>query len=317
MMGKEPRGLGKGLSALLGDSAPMAQQLRSPVGYVNKNIAGTSTARRESSDIVRIPVGMITPNPYQPRMNFDQEALDELTASIKSLGLVQPITVRKISEGNYQIISGERRYKACCQAGMTMIPAFIREANDQGMLEMAIVENIQRENLDPIETALSYRRLIDECSLTQDQLADRLGKKRPSVANTLRLLNLPAKVQHDLKVGLISTGHAKVILGIEDENIQGQVCDAVISGDLNVRQTEDLVNDIRNGGVLPEKKPRTTKAKAALPKSWTDLGEGLGKYFKGGVSFKRSASGKGSVTIRFNSEEEVAKLLEVLENAKN
>ena len=315
-MPKEPRGLGKGLGALLGESAPIAQQLRRPVGYVNKDIAGTPAARRETSDIVRIPVGMISPNPYQPRQNFDEDALAELTASIKSLGLVQPITVRKITENNYQIISGERRYKACCRAGMTMIPAFVREANDQGMLEMAIVENIQRENLDPIETALSYRRLIDECSLTQEQLADRLGKKRPSVANTLRLLNLPPKLQHDLKVGLISTGHAKVILGVEDPAVQEQVCDAVISGSLNVRQTEDLISDIRRGGVLPAKKPRVPKAAAQLPESWVRLGDGLGRHFAAGVSLRRSSTGKGTLTVKFDSEEEVARLLEILENAK-
>ena len=197
-MSKEPRGLGRGLSALLGE-VPNADQLRKPVGYVNKEVVGTRGRQENTADILRIPVDMIEPNPFQPRMSFDQAALEELASSIRTLGLIQPITVRKITDNRYQIISGERRYKACRLAGMTTIPAYIRDANDQGMLEMAIVENVQRENLDPIELALSYQRLIEECALTQDMLADRVGKKRATVANTIRLLKLPAKVQHDIK----------------------------------------------------------------------------------------------------------------------
>ena len=173
-MSKEPRGLGKGLSALLGE-VPDADQLRKPVGYVNKEIVGARPRQENTADILRIPVDMIEPNPFQPRMSFDQGALEELASSIRTLGLIQPITVRRITERRYQIIRGERRYKACRLAGMTTIPAYIRDANDQGMLEMAIVENVQREDLDPIELALSYRRLIDECQLTQDNLADRVG----------------------------------------------------------------------------------------------------------------------------------------------
>ena len=205
-MSKPTRGLGKGLGALLGDTAGL-EQLRRPVGYVHKEVVGT-TDPQDTADVLRIPVDMIEPNPYQPRLSFDQEALQELAASIRTLGLIQPITVRKKSADRYQIISGERRFRACRLAGMDMIPAYIRDASDQGMLEMAIVENIQRENLDPIEVALSYQRLIEECNLTQEQMADRVGKKRASVTNYLRLLKLPAKVQHDLKVGLLSVGHA-------------------------------------------------------------------------------------------------------------
>ena len=218
-MSKEPRGLGRGLSALLNE-VPDANQLRKPVGYVNKEIVGTRGRQENTADILRIPVDMIEPNPFQPRMSFDQVALEELASSIRTLGLIQPITVRRITERRYQIISGERRYKACRLAGMTTIPAYIRDANDQGMLEMAIVENVQREDLDPIELALSYRRLIEECQLTQDNLAERVGKKRATVANTLRLLKLPAKVQHDIKVGLLSAGHAKAILGVESAEVQ-------------------------------------------------------------------------------------------------
>jgi ParB family chromosome partitioning protein len=186
-MSKQQKGLGKGLSALLGGGADVSS-IRKPVGYVNKDIVSTTEKPKQpAADILRIPVEMIEPNPYQPRMSFDKEALDELTDSIKTLGLIQPITVRKIAEDRYQIISGERRFRACSQVGMDMIPAYIRDTNDQGMLEMAIVENIQRENLDPIEVAMSYQRLIEECNLTQEQMAFRVGKKRASVTNFLRL----------------------------------------------------------------------------------------------------------------------------------
>ena len=243
MSNKEPRGLGRGLGAILGDSAAL-DQLRKPVGYVNKEIVSNRTQSDGSADIVRIPAGMIEPNPFQPRMSFDTEALEELTASIRSLGLIQPITVRKTDDGKYQIISGERRFRACKAAGMDMIPAYIRAASDQSMLEMAIVENIQREDLDPIEVALGYRRLIEECSLTQEQMALRIGKKRASVTNYLRLLKLPAKVQHDLKVGLLSVGHAKVILGVEDPQLQEELCDLTVKGGLSVRQLEDKVRKL-------------------------------------------------------------------------
>ena len=225
-MSNKQRGLGRGLEALMG-SVPTADQFRKPVGYINKEIAGARPV--SEADILRIPMDLIEANPFQPRSNFDPDALDELAASIRALGLIQPITVRRIASGNYQIISGERRFRACRLAGMTMIPAYVREASDQGMLEMAIVENIQRQDLDPIEVALSFQRLIDECSLTQEQMADRVGKKRATVTNALRLLKLPVKVQHDLKVGLISPGHAKALLGIEDPVLQVRLCDMVIT----------------------------------------------------------------------------------------
>ena len=204
-MSKQQRGLGKGLSALLGTDADISS-IRKPVDYVNKEVVSEDKPKTASAaDILRIPADLIEPNPYQPRMNFNQEALEELADSIRTLGLIQPITVRKTSSGRYQIISGERRFRASRLTGMEMIPAYIRDTNDQGMLEMAIVENIQRENLDPIEVAMSYQRLIEECNLTQEQMAFRVGKKRASVTNYLRLLKLPAKVQHDLKAGLLRT----------------------------------------------------------------------------------------------------------------
>ena len=310
MSNKEPRGLGRGLGAILGDSAGL-DQLRKPVGYVNKEIVGNRPRTEGSADVVRIPAGMIEPNPFQPRMSFDTEALEELTNSIRTLGLIQPITVRKTDEGKYQIISGERRFRACKAAGMDFIPAYIRAASDQGMLEMAIVENIQREDLDPIEVALGYRRLIEECNLTQEQMAERIGKKRASVTNYLRLLKLPAKVQHDLKVGLVSVGHAKVMLGVDDPQLQEQLCDMVVKGGLSVRQLEDKVRKLERG----DDRPAPSEYPQELPDEYFRVLEHIGKYFEQDISLKRSAGGKGTMTIKFNSDEEVQRFLKALDDA--
>ena len=242
-------------------------------------------------------------------MSFDQEALEELTDSIKTLGLIQPITVRRKEEGRYQIISGERRFRACRLAGMDMIPAYIREANDQGMLEMAIVENIQRENLDPIEVAMSYQRLIEECRLTQEQMAVRVGKKRASVTNSLRLLKLPAKIQHDLKVGLLSVGHAKVLLGVEDVKLQEYLCDLVIKDGLSVRQLEEKLKK------LTEDKKTEQHEAQDLPEEYFKVLEIVGRYFENNISLKRTGNGKGTMTIHFGSDEEVKKFLSALEDS--
>ena len=305
-MSKLQRGLGKGLSALLGDAGEL-EQLRAPVGYVNKEVVGASEPQ-DTADILRIPVDMIEPNPFQPRMSFDQDALQELAASIKTFGLIQPITVRKKTADRYQIISGERRFKACRLAGMDMVPAYIRDANDQGMLEMAIVENIQRENLDPIEVAMSYQRLIEECRLTQEQMADRVGKKRASVTNYLRLLKLPAKVQHDLKVGLLSVGHAKVLLGVEDQAIQEQLCDRVIKKGLSVRQLEEKIHEL-------SVKEKPSKKEVQLPDEYYKVLEHIGKFFDKDISLKRTESGKGTMTIHFDSDEEIRRFLKALDES--
>ena len=307
MSNKEPRGLGRGLGAILGDSASL-DQLRKPVGYVNKEIVGARTASEGSADIVRIPADLIEPNPFQPRMSFDTEALEELTASIRSLGLIQPITVRKTGEDKYQIISGERRYRASVMAGMDMIPAYIRDASEQGMLEMAIVENIQRENLDPIEVAMSYQRLMDECRLTQEQMADRVGKKRASVANQLRLLKLPAKVQHDLKVGLVSVGHAKVLLGVEDPAIQEALCEEIVKNGLSVRGLEEKVKNLVKIPAAKKENQQPTE----LPQMYYRLLENVGRYFGENISLKRSDSGKGTLTIRFDSDEQMERFLSAI-----
>ena len=311
-MSKQQRGLGKGISALFGDDADLGH-IRKPVGYINKEVVSEEQPQQSgpNADVLLIPVDMIEPNPFQPRMSFDQEALDELADSIRTLGLIQPITVRRKAEGRYQIISGERRFRACRLAGMAMIPAYIRDTNDQGMLEMAIVENIQREDLDPIEVALSYQRLIEECSLTQEQMAARVGKKRASVTNYLRLLKLPAKIQHDLKVGLLSVGHAKVLLGVDDTNVQEYLCDLVIKEDLSVRQLEDK---IRKMAKPEEEKP--AEETQDLPEDYFKVLEIVGKYFENNISLKRSATGKGSMTIHFSSDEEVSKFLKALEDSK-
>lgn len=311
-MKKEPRGLGKGLSALLGE-VPDADKLRQPVGYLNKEIAGARGRQENTADILRIPVDMIEPNPFQPRMSFDQTALEELAASIRTLGLIQPVTVRRTSERRYQIISGERRYKACRIVGMTTIPAYIRDTDDQGMLEMAIVENVQREDLDPIELALSYRRLIEECQLTQDSLAERVGKKRATVTNTIRLLKLPAKVQHDIKVGLLSAGHAKAILGVDAPEIQEQLCDLVIRDGLSVRELESLVRKLQIDPDAARGKVRPQQPRQELPQDYCRILEHVGKYFSRDISLKRSSNGKGVMTIRFDSDEEVRKFVKALE----
>lgn len=308
-MSSKQRGLGKGLSALLGDAGNL-DSLRSPVGYVNKDVVGTKDPQ-DTADVLRIPVNMIEPNPFQPRMSFDQDSLQELAASIRTFGLIQPITVRKKSADRYQIISGERRFKACQIAGMDMVPAYIRDANDQGMLEMAIVENIQRENLDPIEVAMSYQRLIDECSLTQEQMADRVGKKRASVTNYLRLLKLPAKVQHDLKVGLLSVGHAKVLLGLDDVVLQEKLCDFVIKNSLSVRQLEDKIKELQ----VQQQNEVKPKKEVNLPDEYYRVLEHIGKFFDKSISLKRADSGKGTMTIHFDSDDEIRRFLKALEDS--
>ena len=309
-MSQPPRGLGKGRSAILGN-IQSADDLRSPVAYSSKPAAGENTAAGATADVVRIPVNLIEPNPFQPRLSFDMEELEGLAASIRTLGLITPITVRRRADGRYQIISGERRYRACQMAGLTEVPAYVRDADDQGMLEMAIVENIQRSNLDPIEIALSYRRLMDECQLTQEVMAERLGRNRSSVANQIRLLNLPVKVQHDLKVGQISVGHAKVLLSIDDPDVQVKLCDLVIRTGMNVRQLEQKVKSLMESG-KPSPGAKRQERVHEIPQEHKDLCKEVARYCKGEISLKRSNSGKGTMTIHFNSDKEISALLDAL-----
>ena len=313
-MSQPPRGLGRGLSAILGDISG-ADDLRKPVTYQDKNKVGSPVSPRTTADVFRVPTSQISPNPYQPRLSFDSEELEGLAASIRTLGLITPITVRKIAENRYQIISGERRYRACQMVGMTEIPAYIRETDDQGMLEMAIVENVQRENLDPIEVALSYQRLLTECNLTQEQMADRLGKNRSSVANQIRLLKLPVKVQHDLKVGQISVGHAKVLLSIDDPDLQSKLCDYTIKNALNVRQLEQKVKALLAKDNAPAERPKAVEGASTMPELHKDLCREVAKYFKGKISLKRNDDGKGSITINFSSDAEVNRFLDAIKNS--
>lgn len=294
--------LGKGLGALI----PEVDSMKT---------AGTTdyTARTGKSlaSISEIPVDKITANPYQPRNNFDETALSELTESIRQLGIIQPITVRRMGLG-YQIISGERRFKAARAAGLRTIPAYIRETDNQGMLEMAIVENIQREDLDAIEVALSFQRLMDECSLTQETMADKVGKKRATVANYLRLLKLPAEIQVCIRDKRISMGHAKAILSLNDPEAQQSLCDEIVRKSLSVRQAETKAQNMlrkTQAGSSTDKKPA-----AELPDPYYRVLEIIGKYFGNNISLKRSEQGKGSITIQFSSDAEVESFLKAIEN---
>ncbi len=308
MTKQQARGLGKGLGSILGEGADISQ-FRSPVQYVNQTVG---SGKQPSEGTVRlIPVADIRPNPFQPRISFDGQALSELAESIKALGLIQPITVRRVSDDGYQIISGERRFRACKLAGMTSVPSYIRSSDDVGMLEMAIVENVQRENLDPIETAMSYQRLIDECNLTQEAMAERIGKSRVAVTNSLRLLKLPAKVQYDVKVGNISVGHAKVLLGIEDGAVQELLSDEIIREGLSVRALEQR---IRAGVARNSAKPKIQKVECDLPDEHYKVLDIIGRYFDNNVTFKRTADGKGSMTVRFASDAQMSAFLEALQN---
>lgn len=292
--------MGKGLGALIPGVDSLAT---SP--------AATAPVHNPAS-ICEIPIDKISANPYQPRSNFDEEALAELTESIRQLGIIQPITVRKIGL-RYQIISGERRFKAASAAGLQTIPAYIKETDDQGMLEMAIVENIQREDLDAIEVALSFQRLMDECSLTQETMADKVGKKRATVANYLRLLKLPAEIQVCIRDKKISMGHAKAILSLSDPMAQLSLCDDIVKRNLSVRQAETKAQNILKRSDRSEE-PEEKKVSSELPDSYYRMLEIVGKYFGNNISIKRSEQGKGSFTIQFSSDAEVESFLRALEN---
>jgi len=304
-MVKNSSALGKGLGALISDATEInrnGQKHRATFSDEDNS----QSAVNPLASVNEIPVEKIVTNPYQPRTTFDEEALAELSESIKVLGLVQPITVRQIG-AKYQIISGERRYRASKMAGLSHIPAYIVKTDDQGMLEMAIVENIQREDLNVMEVALSYRRLIEECNLTQEQMADRVGKKRTSVTNFLRLLKLPAAIQAALREGLISMGHAKCILSLEKAADMEKFCEDAIRKDWSVRILETKIKEFLAG--RPEKEHDVPE----LPESHYRVADILGKYFDNNVTVKRTEKGSGSVTIRFSSDKEIEDFLNVLE----
>ena len=293
-MAKRPA-LGRGLGALLGEHAPLPE---------SREIRRLATG--DPAAVCEIPLDQIVPNPFQPRASFDPEALAELADSIRTLGIIQPLTLRQTGPESYQIISGERRYRAALIAGLQHVPAYIRQADDTAMLEMAIVENIQREDLDPIETALSFQRLIDECKLTQEAMALRVGKKRATITNYLRLLRLPDEIQKDLKLGKISVGHAKLLLGVEDAAQQRKLCERLIRNDWSVRQLEQKVQALSRG------RKESGSPEEALPELYYSLAERVGRHFDGNVAVRRDAKGGGTISIRFKNEKQVQEFLEDL-----
>jgi ParB family transcriptional regulator, chromosome partitioning protein len=288
--------LGRGLSALLKDP-------NNDISSVNDK-----NADKVVGNIIELELDAIEINPFQPRTNFNEETLQELASSIKELGVIQPITVRKLEFNKYQLISGERRLRAAKLAGLQVIPSYIRIADDNESLVMALVENIQRHDLDPIEIALSYQRLIDEIQLTQEQMSDRVGKKRSTIANYLRLLKLDPIIQTGIRDGFISMGHGRALISIENENIQSDIYHKIISQNLSVRETETLVKNYQEG-----LKPKTTKT--SKPSSFvvldTDKKE-LGTKLGTKVDVKIDANGKGKITIPFKSEADFQRILNLI-----
>ena len=271
----------------------------------------TSSNNKESivGNINTIKIDVISTNPFQPRSKFDQEKLEELSHSIKTLGIIQPITVRKLGNDKYQLISGERRLRASQMAGKTEIPAFIRIANDHEMLEMALVENIQRSNLNPIEIALSYQRLMEECKLTQEQCSERVGKKRSSVANFLRLLKLPEEIQLALQHSSISMGHARALINVKDLETQMNIFNDVVANGFSVREVEQLVRTFADIGYKQTSKPKTHTIPNSLPFSSQQKIHNLSNYLEKDIDIKRNKKGKGKLIIPFNSDDDFISLI--------
>jgi ParB family chromosome partitioning protein len=284
--------LGRGLSALL----------------ENAKTDITTKQNGEASPVVGsiavIKVKDIETNPFQPRTNFEEIALQELSDSIKQHGIIQPITVRKMGYDKYQLISGERRFRATQMAKLEEIPAYIRVANDQAMLEMGLIENIQREDLDPIEISLSYKRLIEECNITQEQLGEKVNKQRSTVTNFLRLLKLPAVIQKAVRDKDISMGHARALLSIENEDKQLAIYAMAVENELSVRQVEELAR-----GEKLQFKPKTTRVEKPLTIEDKQIAKKLEKIFNKSFDFKRNAKGAGSINLSFSNDKELEHIL--------
>lgn len=284
-----------GIRALLNniDEQPREQQIQ--------------TVKELTHTVALLPLAEIEVNPFQPRKEFDVEALAELAESLNIHGLIQPLTVRRLAPGQYQLISGERRLRAAKMAGFTDVPAYIRLANDQEMIEMALVENIQREDLNAIEVAFTFQRLIDECSLTHENLSERVGKKRSTVTNFLRLLKLTPDIQKGLKEGLLSMGHARSLLGVEDIALQLSLYKQIVDNDLSVRATEDLVRSY--------KEPTNTArpAKQTLPPDYLTVRDNLRSFLGTKVELKRKPNGAGQINIPFSNDGELNRILDLLE----
>ncbi|HEX2969908.1 MAG TPA: ParB/RepB/Spo0J family partition protein [Bacteroidales bacterium] len=259
---------------------------------------------------LNISVDSIEANPFQPRTNFDEQALEELATSIRKLGIVQPLTVREVSPGRYQLIAGERRLRAARLAGLSLVPAYVRTADDQAMLELALVENIQREDLDAVEVAISFQRLIEECRLTQEQLSDRVGKQRSTVANYLRLLKLPAEIQLGIRNKQLMMGHARALITVEDPKKQIGIYYSIIDGGLSVRQAEDLVRQAQTEQGRDETK---SERKKKLNDDYSKLSDHLNKIFSSKVNFRINENGKGKIVIPFENTEEMERILGVFD----
>jgi len=259
---------------------------------------------------LQIDIDAIDNNPFQPRSRFDAQALEELAASIRQVGIVQPLTVRETGDGRFQLIAGERRLRAARMAGLTHVPAYIRTADDTAMLEMALVENIQREDLDAVEVAISYQRLIEECSLTQEQLSDRVGKQRSTVSNYLRLLRLPAEIQLGIRNKSLSMGHARTLVNIEDPQKQINVFYHIIEEDLSVRATEDLVRHIQTEASKDSSK---TDKRKKLTREYEELSDQLTKLFAAEVQFRINEKGRGKIVIPFSNSDEMERIIGLLD----
>lgn len=298
-MANKKRALGRGLSALLEHNDTQTH---------TRIADGVATGR-----ISEIAIEYIVANPFQPRTHFEEEALNELAASIREHGIIQPVTVRKMAENKYQLISGERRFRASQLVGLTHIPAYVRIADDQSMLEMALVENIQRQELDPIEVAISYQRLIDECSLTQEELSQKVAKNRTTVTNALRLLKLPPEIQLALRYRKITGGHARALVNIEDENKQLDILEEILSKDLSVRQTEELARSAK-GASAPKKenkKPARLR-KLELTFEQEKHVKELTKLLNSKLEVRMNEDGEGIISIPFGSDDDLSRILDIL-----
>ncbi len=291
--------LGRGLSALLKDPSNDIQT------------AQDTNADKVIGNIVELDLDFIEVNPFQPRTNFSEESLKELASSIKELGIIQPITVRKLGLNKYQLVSGERRFRASKLLGIETIPAYVRIANDQESLEMALVENIQRQDLDPIEIALSYQRLIDEINLTQEQMSERVGKKRSTIANYLRLLKLDPIIQTGMRDAFISMGHGRALITIEDTNNQLDIYENILSKKLSVRETENLVRIFNTTGTLQANSKK--EKDNAIPKFVNKGITAFSEYFGHKIDVKVSKNGKGKITIPFHSEEDFNRIKKLVQ----
>jgi ParB family chromosome partitioning protein len=296
-------GLGRGLSALLDDS----DSVHPPKNAMNP--ISETEQRAQPNHIGTIKISDIATNPYQPRTEFDQVALNELADSIRIQGLIQPITVRGADGGKYQLISGERRLRASKLAGLTEIPAYVRQANDQQMLEMALIENIQRENLNAIEVALSFQRMLEECSLKQEQLGERVGKNRSTVTNYLRLLKLPPAIQISIRDQKISMGHARALINVEEPAKQLFIHQEIIDKGLSVRKVEELVRSINSVQI----KPKTEKQPVGISFEYQKLQKDLASRFATKVKLKVGENGKGAIEIPFVSDDDLSRILELLD----